>query len=571
MAIDGTAGVTGFADFIRAINSTTACNTGAAVARHLLLPCLLTALVVLGACSNVETPDLKADVEREQIIPAGWQPLPLRVGLAPFRMALELDDKRYNVDDTQRWVLVPDGERLNGPEGLHRQMLDTLRQYRMFEAIVPIDGATPETPRSELQAAALKQGLDLIIVPTLKRHDVGYIDSNGAYGWNMFIWWMVSPIFSWWIADEDFDAHLHVDLRLYPTNRDEELAGKRLQPPETIIRSLDDWDEGFNLFSIFSTPGHFDESNWQKIGGLLLPIAENEAKKAALRFVTTDLRQAAETEQFKAGIRRRLALVIGVDGTGQPPTPLTRFATRDAQEFAAQIVEARNDAVPEGALRSVIGPRATRRSVEQAARDLAVLARANDDVILYFSGIGSMDARGEVALMLAQPTSGGAEKIALNDLLDLLLVNNPRTLTLLLDCSFTAPGDKRCATTADSLAAARERGLAGCRLDAVIERAGARGTSVILLSASSAKTGENEGMPALEIDDLSHGLFSSFVLQGLAGEADANRDRLVTATELRDYAGAKVTHIAQLEGVTQTGWFRIDDNRKGYALPAWRR
>ncbi|MCC7508445.1 MAG: hypothetical protein IT464_03605 [Planctomycetes bacterium] len=571
MAIEVHAGVTLAPGFMSVTGSTTAPAKYVAAARRLLLPGIVAAMAVLCACSNVETPDLKADVEREQIIPPGWQPLPLRVGLAPFRMALELDDKRYNVEDTQRWVLVPDEDRLNGPEGLHRQMLDTLRQYRMFEAIVPIEGATPETPRSDMQAAALKQGLDLIIVPTLKRHDVGYIDSNGAYGWNMFIWWMVSPIFSWWIADEDFDAHLHVDLRLYPTNRDEELAGKRLQPPETIIRSLDDWDEGFNLFSIFSTPGHFDESNWQKIGGLLLPIAENEAKKAALRFVTTDLRQAAETERFKTGIRRRLALVIGVDGTGQPPTPLTRFATRDAQEFAAQIVEAQNDAVPEGAMRSVIGPRATRRSVEQAARDLAVLARGNDDVILYFSGIGSMDAKGDLALMLAQPTSGGVEKIALNDLLDLLLANNPRTLTLVLDCSFSAPGDKRCATTADSVTAVRASGATGCRLDAVIERARARGTSVVLLAASSAKTGENEAMPALEIDDLSHGLFSSFVLQGLAGEADANRDRLVTATELSDYTGAKVAHIAQLEGQTQTGWFRIDDNRKGHALPALRK
>ncbi|MBX3460637.1 MAG: hypothetical protein KF696_11855 [Planctomycetes bacterium] len=534
------------------------------------LAALLVLAGLLASCSNIETPDLKADVEREKIIPSDWQPLPLRVGLAPFRMALEIDDKRSNVENTKRWVLVPDDERLNGPEGLHRQMLDVLRQYRMFQSVEAIEGATADTSRADLQAAALKQGLDIIIVPTLKRHDIGYVDSNGAYGWNMFIWWMVSPIFSWFIADEDFDAHLHVDLKLYPTNRDEELAGKRLQPPDTIIRSLDDFDEGFNLFSIYSTPSHFDESNWQKIGGKLMPIAENEAYKAALRYVTTELKPLSETERFRAGIRRRLALVIGVDGAGQAGVPLTRFAARDAQEFAAQAVEAANDAVPEGALRAAVGPRATRRAVEQAARDIATLARGNDDVILYFSGVGSMDDKGELHLVLAQPAGAAPERMPLNALLDLLLANRPRTLTLVLDCSFNAPADKRCATTPEALAAVRANGAKGCRLDDVIARARARGTAVNLLASSSAEV-DGAPMPALEIDDLAHGLFSSFALQGLGGEADANRDRQVTIEELKSYLELKVTHIAQLEGEGQTGWYRIDEARRGYTLPGLRR
>lgn len=532
---------------------------------------LLFAAALLAACSNIETPDLQGDVEREKIIPAGWQPLPLRVGVAPFRMALEIDDKRSNVDETKRWVLVPDEERLHGPEGLHRQLVDVLRQYRMFQGVENIEGASATTTREELQAAALRQGLDLVIVPTLKRHDIGYVDSNGSYGWNMFIWWMVSPIFSWFIADEDFDAHLHVDLKFFPTNSDKELSGKRLQPPETIIRSLDDFDEGFNLFSIYSTPNHFDESNWQKIGGKLMPIAEVEAQKAALRYITTEFKPLSETEEFRAGIRRKLALVIGVDGAGQAGVPLTRFATRDAQEFAAQVVEAANDGVPDGALRTSVGPRATRRAVEQAARDIASLARGNDDVILYFSGVGSMDNKGELHLVLAQPSGASPEVIPLNALLDLLLANKPRTLTLVLDCSFNAPGDKRCATTPEAIEAVRGNGATGCRLDSVVSRARARGTAVHLLASSSAEVEEAKAMPALEIDDLAHGLFSSFALQGLGGEADANRDRQVTVTELRDYLELKVTHIAQLEGESQTGWYRIDETRKPYNLPALRR
>lgn len=531
---------------------------------------LASILLVLTACSNVEVPDLDADVKNEQIIPQGWQPLALRVGLAPFRSALELDEKRYNVEDTKRWVLTPDEARLNGAEGLHRKMLDTFRKFRMFERIDAIEGATPDTPRAELQAAALRQGLDVVIVPTLKRHDVGYVDSNGAYGWNMFVWWMVSPIFSWWIADEDFDANLHVDLRMYPTTRDLELGSKRLQPPETVVRSLDDWDEGFNLFSIYSTPSHFDVENWTRIGGLLMPIAENEAQKAALRYVTGDLAREVKREQFLEGIRRRVALVVGVDGNGQPPVPLSRYAAKDAESIAVQLLEAQNAGVPEGALRTVIGARASKRAVLSAAEELSPLARYNDDVYLVFSGIGTLDENLQPSLVLAQPAGARKlETVTLQETVDALLKNNPRTLTLVLDCAFVAPGNRRCAATEAQLTALREAKRTGSLLAPIIAGVEARGTRCIVLSATDAALSDNH-MEALEIDDLNHGLFSSFALEALGGEADTNRDRLVSADEFRKYVGEKVSHIAALEGKSQTGWFHINPERASYALPSWR-
>lgn len=534
------------------------------------LMALAATVLAFSACSNVEVPDLDADVKEEGIIPAGWQPLRLRVGLAPFRSALELDEKRYNVEDTTRWVLVPDEARLNGADGLHTQLLQTLRTYRMFESVQPIEGATPETTREELQASALRQGLDVVLVPTLRRQDVGYVDSNGAYGWNMFIWWMVSPIISWWVADEDFDANLHVDLRAYPTTRDIELDSVRLQAPETIIRSLDDWDEGWNLFSIYSTPGHFDEENWTRIAGLLMPIAENEAKKSALRYVTRDLAETAQTDAFLEGIRRRVALVVGVDGTGQPPLPLSRHAVQDAQAFAAQFVDAQNDAVPEGALRTLTGPRATRRSVLDAAAELSTLARYNDDVYFVFSGLGTLNAGLEPSLVLAQPPGvAGVESVSLREVLDVLLKNNPRTMTLVLDCSFLAPGDRRCATTEAQLQALSEKGASGSLFTPVIQAAQARGTSCIILSATDASAGT--AMPALEIEDLNHGLFSSYALEALGGEADTNRDRLVSMEEFSKYVGEKVSQISGLEGKPQSGWFHVPADRKQHTLPAWRR
>lgn len=533
----------------------------------------LLALIALTGCSNIEVPDLRADVEREGIIPANWQPLPMKVGLAPFRAALELDAQRENVESTHRWVLAPDADRLNGADGLHRQLIDVLRDYSMFESIVPIDGATPAMTPEELQTLALSQGLDVVIIPTLARHDVGYVESNSSYGWNMFLWWMVSPIVSWWVADEDFDVNLHVDLRLYPTTQSDVLASHRLMPPATIQRSFDDWDEGFNVFSIYTTPNHFSEANWSRVGEKLMPIAEVEASKAALRYVTGDLRAASETERFRAAIRRRVALVIGVDGPGIPPLPLARYATNDAHEFAAQLLEARHAAVPEAGMRQLIGSRATRRAVEQAATDLAALARSNDDVILYFSGVGMTREDGKLAAVLAQPPTGNGEvsSIALDSLLDLLLANSPRTLTLVLDCSFTKPGDRRCATDADALARLRRNGTTGNLLEQLAARVEERGTACVILSASDAEVDARRATGALEIDDLQHGLFTFFALQALGGKADTAEDRMVSTQEFRDYVQRNVSHIAKLEASTQTGWFLIPDSRSAHRLPALRR
>lgn len=534
----------------------------------LMFAAMIGALALLSACSTVETPDLAADVEEEGIVPEGWQPLKLRVGIAPFRSALELDEGRYNVEETHRWVLTPDDERLNGPDGLHRRMIQTLREYRMFEVVESIDGAEADTPREELREAALQQGLDVVMVPTVKRHDVGYVDSNSAYGWNMFVWWMVSPILSWWIADEDFDVNLHVDLRLYPTTHDRELDTTRLGPPETVVRSLDDWDEGWHAFSIYSTPGHFTEDNWTGIGELLMPIAENEAHKSALRYVTGPLAAQAREERFLRGIRRRAALVVGVNGSGNPPMPLTRYAEADAQALTAHFIDALNDSVPEAALNSVIGPRATRRAVLDAADELAGLARYNDDVIFSYSGVGTLTDDFRPALVLAQ--GGEPQMVTLDEVVDRLSANGPRSVTLLLDCSFTAPGDRRCATTQEQLDAMKEAGVEGNVIVPTVERIEAEGIRCIVLSAT-VPVANPHSMPALEIEDLGHGLFSSYALEALSGEADQDGDRQVTVEEFVEYVGEKVSHIGGLEGSGQTGWFHYSEASKDQTLPAWRR
>jgi hypothetical protein len=533
---------------------------------------LLLAMCCMAACSNIETPDLDADVREEKIIPENWKPLPLRVGLAPFEVASELIGmmQLYNENpESNRKVHKPDDERLNrGENSLAQQMLDALRKYGMFAELGEIRGAAPGMTEAELQLLALNQGYDLVILPKVLRQDVAYVDSNSAYGWNMVIWWMVSPIISWFIADEDFEANLHVQLQLLTvTGPSRAILTKRLEPPEKIVRSFDDFDEGFNLFSIYTTPSHFDEEHWNRIGEKLYPIADNEAKKAAMRWIVNDLSKRAATDEFKNSIRRRVALVIGVDGAGQSGIPLTKYATVDATQFQQHLLNTESNGVAAGAMRAPIGAIANSKRVLGDAADLSRLARANDDVIVYFSGVGIVGDDGEPALVLAQTAGAEIEKVTLTALLDELLKNKPRTLTLVLDCSFTAPGDRRCATAEETLNILAGAGITGNLLDKVAERVEAAGTRCIVLSATDA-TVEKGRMPAIEIEELAHGLFTSFALRALNGEANTDGESGVTVQEFEDWMREHVTHIAQLEKTTQTGWYRAPESLKQMPMPA---
>jgi hypothetical protein len=145
---------------------------------------------------------------------------------------------------------------------------------------------------------------------------------------------------------------------------------------------------------------------------------------------------------------------------------------------------------------------------------------------------------------------------------------------LFLDCSFTAPGDPRCATPAAVAEKIPGREL-GDKAQSLLARSIARleeqGTSVIVLSATSARPAASEPERALELEDLAAGLFTSFAIEALTGRADANRDGSVTVEEFEKYVVARVTPVADLEGMNQRPFIRLPQDRKGYVLPCFRR
>ena len=73
----------------------------------------------------------------------------------------------------------------------------------------------------------------------------------------------------------------------------------------------------------------------------------------------------------------------------------------------------------------------------------------------------------------------------------------------------------------------------------------AQGSGRIIITASR----PNE--KSLELDSLRHGVFTHFLLEGLRGKADVNKDNIVHLREAYDYLEIKVSEMARNIGGNQ--------------------
>ena len=108
-----------------------------------------------------------------------------------------------------------------------------------------------------------------------------------------------------------------------------------------------------------------------------------------------------------------------------------------------------------------------------------------------------------------------------------------RPVTVILDTCFSGQGREKQLLLADS------RGL---KL-VPIERPA---TGVTVLSA--AISGQISG----PLKDKEHGLFTYYVLRGLGGAVDSNKDKKLTMSELSRYVSGKVKETAASQGREQT-------------------
>ncbi len=237
-----------------------------------------------------------------------------------------------------------------------------------------------------------------------------------------------------------------------------------------------------------------------------------------------DLRVEKDIEAVPAppAIPRSYALVVGIAGyQNLPPQWQLRYPERDAEAMYSILISQEGGNFPAENVRRLIGARATRAALQRELEQwLPSVARDNDRVLIYFAGHGFV-FQGKAYLA---PWDVDLKNIA--------------GTAYPMDTLGALIGGKVRAKWKVLLTDACHSGAINPEADNATINRSLLDLSRSLFSLSASRDRER----SFESPDWGggHGIFTYYVVKGLEGSADENRDGIVTADELAEYTRVNV-------------------------------
>jgi hypothetical protein len=497
---------------------------------------------------------------------------PARLGVAVAFEAEEWAESRKDFGDAAR-------VRVDGP-ALRRDFVGTLASLGLFSAVEEVgDGNVLADPAPYVQEAKARN-LDLLMVLRPTKARVAFQGHNSLFAPSVALWVLLwFP--SWWVADEEYVSEVGVRATLLRVADGKEIhAGEWT---ESFQAALDDFQRAWVVLGLLRVPGALEPADYEEIGKTLSPHAYNLAKIALMKdlvaFVGSELPRVraapvvapkplpgggpgpgpkpatepgtgpGKTPEVKPPDEgpkprpevapakpRRLALAVGAGSFQDAAVPAVPFAAEDASAFADFLKASAGFAAAD--VNVLAGEGATLARVREALKELAKGPGLPDDLlVVYFSG------RGMVQKGAAQPRLF----LALRD-------TNPANLTLsalfvpeIRDLLSKAPGRVRVVLDASfaGAPASRSFGEAVSGGQDVLRQAFGGSDRWACLYAAG------DGSGALALDEVSHGLFTHFLLKGLSGEADTDAQEGICTEELAQYLAKNVPATADFLGESQ--------------------
>ena len=238
-----------------------------------------------------------------------------------------------------------------------------------------------------------------------------------------------------------------------------------------------------------------------------------------------------------------LAVVIGVESYQYVPD--ATYAYNDAEVFREYLAETLG--MKRQRVKLAINSKATQAEFSKLLGPNGWLARnivqGKSDVVVYFSGhgIASPDAKSS-GLLPFDVDPNYAIGLPLEQLYADLSGMGARTVTVFLDACFTGQ------TRDETMLIANARPI----VVRPVQEAIPSNISVVSAASGSQISGA--------LKDKEHGLFTYYLLKGMGGDADVNKDRFVTLGEIESFVSTKVREQAALDGRDQTPQLKGDPN-----------
>lgn len=208
---------------------------------------------------------------------------------------------------------------------------------------------------------------------------------------------------------------------------------------------------------------------------------------------------------------RILAVSVGINKYARPGVGVLHLAENDARDFATLI-----NNTGDASVKLLLGKNATKQSIINAMQTMAAAARPDDILVLFFSGHGLKGG------MAAYNTNSLSTLVSYKELGAIFRSSAARTKLIMADTCHS--GSMRL----------------GKRKGSEADRKRLKDQDILLFLSSRDNETSNEAPGAMH-----NGLFTHFVLDGMAGNADANADHRITARELFDYVSKRVVNMSR--------------------------
>ena len=304
---------------------------------------------------------------------------------------------------------------------------------------------------------------------------------------------------------------------------------------------------------VFESDGSFMAQTYVPEGGVSVPV-EVVNLLGTMNNLDVRLDRAANTASTAITFERlnplsrkalsnedALALIIGVESYTETPVKAA-YANSDAQVFADFAVQKLG--IPPDRVQTLVDDVADEKGILLTVQDW--LHRASrpgkSDIYIFFAGHGLASDDGKQMFLLPHDGSPRLlERTALlrDELFADIAAANPRSVTVFLDTCYS--GTTRGTET-----------LIASRPIAIRARAQAVPQGFTVMTAAG---GEQTAKP---LEEAKHGMFSYFLMKGMEGGADANRDNRITAGELHAYVQQ---NVMQQSSGSQTPELQGDANR----------
>lgn len=271
---------------------------------------------------------------------------------------------------------------------------------------------------------------------------------------------------------------------------------------------------------LFAGPKH------AKAAGKLIKVGMSPAAEAVEEVISEIGVDDIPPRSANAAATGNVAVVVGLGRYREKNIPAVKYATRDAEVMARYLQNV--GGVAAGDMKVLTDDGATRSDLEAYVEDwLPRRVKPESTVFFYYAGHGAPDPTGKEAFIV--PFEGHpdfpAKLYPLNRLYAALAKLPAKAVVVMLDSCFSG---------------AKGRGVSqeGARpLVSLQETSGLDPKIAVLTGASGTQV-------TSDFDKAEHGLFTYFLLKGMRGDADADRDGTVTLGELYPFVRGRVSERA---------------------------